>query len=122
MTTRDRKLTARQRARQLQEAERARLKKLELLSADVFNAMDGVVAAKAVLGERLQSLIDNGMTRKQIGADFGMPAAEVREALAAYKDAAGGDDVSDSDPASDEEGKTESDVETETDSGDNDSE
>lgn len=76
-------LAARQRARQALQEDMERLKKREVLLAEVLTAVDARDAAEVRLGEGLNELRELGMSQAELAGRTGLGAREVASAMRA---------------------------------------
>ncbi len=81
MVTKDRKIEARRRARELQKEESERLARMQSARTDGFIALEAIDEATEALGYALDRLLDEGESKKKLAIDFSIPTRQINEAL-----------------------------------------
>lgn len=81
MVTKDRKIEARRRARELQKEESERLARMQSARTDGFIALEAIDEATEALGYALDRLLDEGESKKKLATDFSIPTRQINEAL-----------------------------------------
>ncbi|MHC9767346.1 hypothetical protein ACQX0Q_02635 [Corynebacterium diphtheriae] len=102
MVTKDRKIEARRRARELQKEESERLARMQSARTDGFIALEAIDEATEALGYALDRLLDEGESKKKLATDFSIPTRQINEALEVVGSAHARKTESDKDPKHDD--------------------